>query len=360
MKKVVVAESSPTIKSVADSLLRQSGFDVVCTSDGLQAWEVICAEKPDLVLAGLTLSGISGLELCRQITSDRATGGIPVVLMIGANDTLREEELLASGARARLKKPFSPKDLLDISGRLTGAAKSSDSDESQYGSKSVDTKFVTQVSSTQHLHKKQETYNLDWLDLKNATPSKHISRVASFDLANEDQSLIIDDDQYGLASQLAEEDEKAQPASAVDESKDSDYDWFIGEMKREMENKNSDKLTIETLPLPESSGPGAPRVSPDIEFGDIRPAAGPASQPARPRDAKFPQPSPDRGRDISGLGEQPAFPKSASGAPPIKPRFSDDEIVRIADQVASRLAAHLASQIDKSLIIDAIKAELKL
>ncbi len=67
MKKIIVADASPTIKSVADSLLRQHGYNVICTSDGLQAWEVIQAERPDLVLAGLNLSGISGLELSSHV-----------------------------------------------------------------------------------------------------------------------------------------------------------------------------------------------------------------------------------------------------------------------------------------------------
>ena len=120
MKKIVVAESSPTIKSVADTLLRQNGYNVVCTSDGLQAWEVISSGNPDLVLTGLNLSGMSGLELCRQMAGDGLSGGIPVVVMIGGRDKVSEEELLASGIKAKLKKPFSPRDLLNIVTKLIG------------------------------------------------------------------------------------------------------------------------------------------------------------------------------------------------------------------------------------------------
>jgi CheY-like chemotaxis protein len=40
MKKILVLETSPTITSVADSLLRQKGYDVTCVDDGNQGYEI--------------------------------------------------------------------------------------------------------------------------------------------------------------------------------------------------------------------------------------------------------------------------------------------------------------------------------
>ncbi len=339
MKKVIVAESSPTIKSVADSLLRQSGYDVVCTSDGLQAWEVISAEKPDLVLVGASLSGISGLDLCRQINSNAPTGGIPVVLMIGANDSIREEELVASGARGRLKKPFSPKDLLDIVAKLAGQRPSAVTPGAM-----PETKFVTQVSSTQQSHKKQETYNLEWLDLNDSTNSKQIAKVASFDLGNDDQTLIIDNDQYGLANSIPEPEEQA-PIPA--EEKDSDYDWFVGEMKREMQGKSG--VGAKT----QDHATADPKISADIGFEDIRPAAGPDDHPRQ-----------DKTTAITSRAEENRSPaqNSGHGSPPLMPptlHLSDEQIAAIADQIVSKLASAIASRLDRNYLIDAIKSGLR-
>ncbi len=46
---------------------------------------------------GVGLSGIIRIQLCKQISTDRLTGGIPLVLMIGARDSVSEEEIVASG-----------------------------------------------------------------------------------------------------------------------------------------------------------------------------------------------------------------------------------------------------------------------
>ena len=82
MKKVLVVENSPTIISVADSLLRTKGYDVTCLTDGEKALEFAQAEKPDLILTAIGLDGMDGLQLCNKINGNTQTGGIPVVLLI--------------------------------------------------------------------------------------------------------------------------------------------------------------------------------------------------------------------------------------------------------------------------------------
>jgi CheY-like chemotaxis protein len=362
MKKVVVAESSPTIKSVADSLLRQSGFDVICTSDGLQAWEVISAEKPDLILAGLGLSGISGLELCRQVTSNKITGGIPVVLMLGANDAIREEEIVASGARGRLKKPFSPKDLLEIANKLAGQSQNLEARSGAAATKPIEAKFITQVASTQHLQKKQETYNLEWLDLSESTSSKNIAKVASFDISNDDQTLIIEEDQYGLASPIIEEKEERaeQPASDGTQEKDEDYDWFVGEMKREVAAKTAETSAVDMSPRQAAKPADDSEATPDMSFDDIRPSEGSGKSRTQTEEAHSDKKtSTFRGAPTFSLseGHAAAGVRQPSGQPSVG-HLSEAEIGRIADQVASKLAGILATRIDKNLILDAIRAEL--
>ena len=353
MKKVVVAEASPTIKSVADSLLRQNGYDVVCTSDGLQAWEVISSEKPDLVLIGQGLSGMSGLELCRQISSDRLTGGIPVVLMIGGKEVIDKEQILASGARGTLRKPFSPKDLLDVTERLAGQAINSGVEKSRpEASATSKTKYTAQVSSTQHLHEKKENYNLEWLDLSETNAAKQISKVVSFDLSAEDQGLIIDDDQYGLSRPQPEPEQKVPE---VKPEKDEDYEWFLGEIKKEMEGKNKTSRKIETeisaSPIPDSNSPLEP-----IRFDDLTTADEPRHFMGnmKPHEST----TPPGLNAMADLGS-PESIKVDEDLQSIRGGLSDDDISMLADRIALRLAAHLAATLDKNLIIEAIRAALK-
>ena len=154
MKKIMVVDTSQTIKNVVKSLLTQRGYNVVCTSDGLQAWEFVNSDKPDLILAGTELSGMSGLELCTQISDRAVSGDIPVIMLLGANDKYTKEELISAGARGRLMKPFSPNDLIRVVEKLIGKPETQN--------KSEETKLSIEVEKPN----KDTAYNLNWDDVK--------------------------------------------------------------------------------------------------------------------------------------------------------------------------------------------------
>jgi CheY-like chemotaxis protein len=345
MKRVVVAEASPTIKSVADSLLRQNGYDVVCTSDGLQAWEVISSEKPDMVLVGLGLSGMNGLELCRQITADRITGGIPVVMMLGQKDPITDEEIVSSGARGKLRKPFSPKDLLEVVNKLAGAAPIPLSPVEKPRGGSDSSQFISQVSSTQHFHKKDDSYNLEWLDLNQTPSTDSIIKSTTFDVSSDEQELLIDEDQYGLANPIPVEPEKI----LEEKPKDEDYDWFVGEIKKEIDGKPKPEKISSNDSVNSLFNSPAPS---DLKFDDIKP-----SESLRPPGLVRGFPEPEK---VIPLTKNPEL----QGAFKVEPgqlsrNLSDEEIALLADRVAMKLATHIASKIDKNQILDAIKQVLK-
>jgi CheY-like chemotaxis protein len=345
MKRVVVAEASPTIKSVADSLLRQNGYDVICTADGLQAWEVISSEKPDLVLIGIGLSGMNGIELCRQITADRVTGGIPVVMMLGQKDQVSDEDVVACGARGKLRKPFSPKDLIDIVNKLAGKASVPLAITEKPSGGSDSSQFIAQISSTQHLHRKTDAYNLEWLDLNQTPATDSIVKSATFDLNTDEQGLMIDADQYGLANPVDTEPEKVED----EKPKDEDYEWFVGEIQKEIDGKPKAEKVSSNDKINSLFNSPAP---PDLKFDDIKPSG--ASESLN-LSKGFPEAEKFSATPISSE-LQSAFKIDPSQ---FNRNLSDEEIALLADRVAMKLAIHIAAKIDKSQIIDAIRQVLK-
>ncbi len=347
MKKVVVAESSPTIRSVADNLLRQNGYNVVCTSDGLQAWEVINSDKPDLVLTGLNLSGISGLELCRQISGDGQVGGIPVVVMVGAKDIISEDELISTGARGRLKKPFSPRDMLIIVKKLIGEGEAIEKAAPISGDTSRTTNYEARVlSTTRHLENtKNEIYNLDWTDLKDTGSQKlPVSEDdVGYGSAADNLEITISEDQFDLESLNAANEEN--PELKIKSSDDEDYDWFVGEMKKDT-STNSD------TPQPEKKIPGdntaeeESDLSPDdkkLNFDDF----GSSNTKIFNSDKKQIE------KKISPEKTEPP------GADAERRGLSDDDLSKIADKVTQNLAGAIAANIDRQKIIEAIKSVIK-
>ncbi len=333
-KKVLIAEASSTIKSVADSLLRQHGYDVVCTSDGLQAWEVIQAERPDLALIGLNLSGVPGLELCKQMSGDQIARGIPSLLIIGAGDNLSKEELIKSGARGYLKKPFSPKDLLEAVTRLVGPGKESEAQQANGGHNTTKTTYKAEVYSTTGNIKNDSSqiHNINWSDINETSDVPQPQKVASVNASSDEHELLIEDDQFGLVSGNVQGGPVEQQAKGP---ADEDYDWFIGEMKRESDGGSEEKPDVEKSRPAVSSEPSPKE---EISFDDL----GGGSGLVLSEDVNVP--------------DQKRSNRQNTANPPLS--LADSDLERIADKVAQKLADSIISKISRRAIIEAIKSSL--
>jgi two-component system response regulator RegX3 len=100
---LVVEDHVVTAQSVAFAL-RNDGFEVDVTGDGVAALEAARAHTPDLVLLDVGLPGLSGMEVCRAL---REESGVPI-LMLTARDTELDTVLaLERGADDYVTKPFS-------------------------------------------------------------------------------------------------------------------------------------------------------------------------------------------------------------------------------------------------------------
>ncbi|MBJ7513425.1 MAG: response regulator transcription factor [Acidimicrobiia bacterium] len=106
---ILIIEDEAPIAAAVAARLRSEGLTVEIASDG-HAGVAACERlKPDLVILDLMLPGIDGLEVCRQIQSNRA---VPVIILT-ARDS--EEDLLrglATGADDYMTKPFSTRELV--------------------------------------------------------------------------------------------------------------------------------------------------------------------------------------------------------------------------------------------------------
>ncbi|KUK41342.1 MAG: Response regulator [Clostridia bacterium 62_21] len=102
--RVVLADEDDVWRKHTGAILTKAGFLVIGeASDGITALKIIRARQPELVVADVSLPGMSGLELARIVYEDRIA---PVVLTAGTwqHDVLEK----AKGVRAFgfLVKPF--------------------------------------------------------------------------------------------------------------------------------------------------------------------------------------------------------------------------------------------------------------
>jgi CheY-like chemotaxis protein len=118
-RAVLVVDDDPFIrKLIATTLEDVSRFDIYEASDGIEALAVARRELPALVFLDVDMPQLNGIETCRRLRSDAATGGATIVMLTAAHGEGVERAAEAAGADLFLTKPFSPLDLLRLVDRL--------------------------------------------------------------------------------------------------------------------------------------------------------------------------------------------------------------------------------------------------
>ena len=107
--RVLVVEDDAEIADVLRRSLRQEGYEVKTSADGVDALDVATGFVPDLVVLDLGLPRLDGVEVCRRL---RAEGDVPILMLTARAETEDRVGGLDSGADDYLVKPFERQELL--------------------------------------------------------------------------------------------------------------------------------------------------------------------------------------------------------------------------------------------------------
>ena len=128
MKKILVLEDEPNIRSFVVINLRRNGYEPIEANCGMEALKQL-EKNPDISLALLDvmLPDIDGFEVCRRI---RASGSkIGIIMLTAKSQEIDKVTGLMTGADDYVTKPFSPAELtarVDALVRRLGGSDASD------------------------------------------------------------------------------------------------------------------------------------------------------------------------------------------------------------------------------------------
>ena len=114
---ILLAERDPYAAEFAEYFLKTEGFEVVLALDAADAVGAVEADRPQLAIIDLLISGGAGLELCRDVHAR----GIPVLAL---SSVATRDAALEAGASAFLQKPLEPLQLVSAVKDLLGRARS--------------------------------------------------------------------------------------------------------------------------------------------------------------------------------------------------------------------------------------------
>ena len=111
-KKVLVVDDEIHIVHVVAIKLRNNGYEVITAANGDEAFELVCEEKPDIIVTDFQMPIMTGLELVEKLRRSEATKDIPVIMLTARGFAIEDEQKQDLQISEFVSKPFSPKDLL--------------------------------------------------------------------------------------------------------------------------------------------------------------------------------------------------------------------------------------------------------
>lgn len=109
--RILVAESSASLRQLVVDRLASEGYDVIEAEDGERVLRLVRSERPDLLVLDAVMAKLDGADVIRALRDDPHTRAVPVVLL---TDRTGEEEALGGlhlGVEEYMPKPFSPHEL---------------------------------------------------------------------------------------------------------------------------------------------------------------------------------------------------------------------------------------------------------
>lgn len=110
-KSVVIVDDSRSFLRIFEAMLNSWGYVVHAARNGHEAMDLIERVQPDFVLTDWDMPGMSGIELCEQVRSQKQNAYIYIIMVTGyaSRDDLLQS--LRVGADDFLTKPVSPSEL---------------------------------------------------------------------------------------------------------------------------------------------------------------------------------------------------------------------------------------------------------
>ncbi|MFQ6007473.1 MAG: hypothetical protein ACE5K8_00830 [Candidatus Zixiibacteriota bacterium] len=262
-KRILMAERSDAIRGVAETVLRQHGFEVISVASAEKALEVLKYSRPDLLIIGSGLTAGNKKPFFESLHSDPVTASIPMLLFddSGGGELPLPPEVI-------IPQPFDPKEFLEkvmiFSGALPSDVqqtvlnpleKASIDDELLDAALALDRIDVTE---SEVLDKSEAAprvasggsgdklvgYDDNEKPQKDQPETRKVETVMIHDRADTDKStgaeqkktesslsgtgkLEILTDQYGITDPGA--------FKAHDHDQSHDYEWFVNEMRKEVE-----------------------------------------------------------------------------------------------------------------------------
>ena len=106
---ILVVDDDPDLVESIAVKVESENFRVTKAYDGVEAWERIKEDRPDLIILDVMMPRKNGYELCDELKKDDQYKDIVVVLLTAVGDAVTTTKYTHFGGRTTLADDFIPK-----------------------------------------------------------------------------------------------------------------------------------------------------------------------------------------------------------------------------------------------------------
>ena len=111
--KILVIDDSKVIRMRVKDMLPEGNFDIIEAKDGLEGFNLIRSENPNLIMLDFLLPKMSGWEVYQEIQKQSQYRSIPLVLMSGRKEEVTDKITEPFEFFSFVEKPFDREQLVD-------------------------------------------------------------------------------------------------------------------------------------------------------------------------------------------------------------------------------------------------------
>ncbi|MEA5466675.1 response regulator transcription factor [Leptothoe sp. PORK10 BA2] len=114
-KSILIVDDEIHIRVLMEQTLEEledEGVELLTATNGAEALEMICSEKPDLVFLDVMMPKMNGFEVCQAVKENVTTQDTYIIMLTAKGQECDRQQGSAAGANLYMTKPFDPDEIL--------------------------------------------------------------------------------------------------------------------------------------------------------------------------------------------------------------------------------------------------------
>ena len=105
-QKLIIIDDEKDLLDLMAYNFSRKGYEVFTFSHAQRAWDFLEETRPDLILCDWMMPEISGLDFCKRVKGNLQMADIPFVMFTCRSEKSAEQQALAEGVSAFIRKPI--------------------------------------------------------------------------------------------------------------------------------------------------------------------------------------------------------------------------------------------------------------